>query len=61
MTFGVALLLLCDAWRVWMVAMFGTLYVADRATADTLTPAWFALLVIVAVYDTAARRKRRKQ
>jgi len=52
------LVLLCDAWRVWMVASFGTLYLADRATADTLAPGWFALVLAVAVYDERARRRR---
>lgn len=54
-----ALVLLCNAWRVWMVASFATLYVADRATADALTPGWFVVLVVVAVYDTRSRRGRR--
>lgn len=58
MTFGMVLVLLCDAWRVWMVASFATLYIADRATADTLAPGWFALVLAVALYDERARRHR---
>lgn len=58
MTLGMALVLLCDAWRVWMVATFITLYLADRPTADALTAPWFVLLALVAVYDTRNRRRR---
>ncbi len=59
MTLGTVLVLLCDAWRVWMVASFVTLSVANPATADTLAPGWFVLLVAVALYDTRNRRRRR--
>lgn len=58
MTLGVAMLLLCDAWRVWIVATYATLYVADRATADTIAPWFLCLLVVVAVYDTAIVTRR---
>lgn len=59
MTFGVAMLLLCDAWRVWLVATYLTLYVADRATATTIAPWFIGILFAVSVYDTVNLRRRR--
>lgn len=56
--FGVAMLLLCDAWRVWMTASFSTLCFTDRNTADTLAPYWWVLLALVAVYDTIGILRR---
>lgn len=59
MTAALVALVLCDAWRVWIVASFVTLLLAAPATASCLLPYWLALCVIVAAYDTFNVRRRR--
>lgn len=51
-------LMLCDAWRVWIVSTFAAVYLLAPAKATALLPVWLTVVVVVAVYDTAAQIRR---